>query len=139
MSRTSLSVTGIGAAILVMQLGRAQVPDVELREVIDSVVAAAVSGDLEGLAKHMSDSFRYSFGDGKSKQNALEVYKAHPELLNRMVEVISEGCAVHPEYSPVYYVCPPEFADTDGAYLDYRAGFVQEQGVWRYRFFVAGD
>ena len=139
MSRTSLSVTAVGAALLVMPLTPAQVPDVELKEVIDSVVAAAGSGDLESLAKHMSDGFRYSFGDGESKQNALEAYKTHPELLNRMVKVISEGCVVHPEYSPVYYVCPPEFADTDGAYSDYRAGFVQEQGVWRYRFFVAGD
>jgi hypothetical protein len=105
------------------------------------VWGAARNKNLEALEHLMAEDFLYSYGGSRSKIEAILNYRENPDVLEKLMETLEQGCKLTDRYAPVeHYVCPPEAADPDVVYFSYRAGFSKNaDGEWIFRYFVAGD
>lgn len=109
-------------------------------ELIADVEKAARAKDFEALSKYMVADFRFSFGREPSREEALSWYRTHPELLDKMANVLNQTCVSKTSGSETYYICPAAAADENKTYYDWRAGFrLKDDGSWEYVWFIAGD
>lgn len=115
-------------------------PATDPRKMVAIVAEAAREKDYETLSGHMAEKFSYSFGKKPSRSDAISRYRAQPELLDTLADVLGKGCAEKAGGADRYFVCPAAAADEEQAYYGWRAGFRQTaDGSWEFIWFIAGD
>ena len=122
-----------------LSLPRGAIDD-ELRELVRNVADAAHDLDYETLRGFMAENFRYSFGGSSQRNEAIEWYRGHPQVLKQLEDILSQPCAFTDVYGPRHFICPAAAADPDRSYYDYRAAFRHDDSSgWIFAWFVAGD
>jgi len=137
---TSLAMTLVLTLSSPIEAQESESSDSGLVALVDQVKVAADRRDHDSLHELMSEDFLYSFGGSRSRDEATAWFKRRPELLNKLVEVLSGNCAITEYSTVVHHLCPAEAAEPKSAYYDYRAGFrLTNHNNWQFVWFVAGD
>ena len=100
--------------------------DPELNELVAAVAKSAQNTNLEALGRLMVEDFLYSFGISRDRTEAIEWYRRHPELMQKIPEVLAQPCAFTDVYQLRYYICPTAAINLRSSYVEYRAAFRQE-------------
>ncbi|HEX7063313.1 MAG TPA: hypothetical protein VF200_15175 [Woeseiaceae bacterium] len=105
-----------------------------------TVAEAARARDYATLAAHMADAFSYSFGQEPSREGGLAVFRAEPERLDLLADILARDCVRDTLAGLHWYICPAAAADEQQDYYGWRAGFRQrDDGDWEFVWFIAGD
>lgn len=100
------------------------------------ILAALKGNDFDTLKKHLIDDFTYGFGKEPSAKDGIEYLRKSPVMKKKLVTLLQGPGAFEEEMKRVIW--PAEAADTEEAYLDYRAGLLEEED-WKLGFFIGGD
>ena len=74
------------------------------------------------------------------RREAPSWYRKYPELLDKLVDVLSKECGFTDAYGKTHFICPIEATDFETPYYKHRAGFRREDdGTWQFVSFIAGD
>jgi len=121
-----------GALVLMTGVAFAGVKPIpkDAARLVKAVHAATTAHDTATLRSVMAPDFVSSFGGDGGPDEALALWRADPQYLQRLAQATSGPCQYH---SPSYLECPRN------AGVGHRAGFRPVGGKWLFASFVAGD